>query len=81
MVVIANQEELDWLFDALGAASLCLGCPARAVCTRYDEAEEAVGAPVEDRMSCGEMQRAVIQVMVTDATAQLKQGERNAGEE
>lgn len=62
MVVIANREELDWLFDALSA-------------------EEASGAPVADRMSCGEMQRAVIRVVVTVTTAQLKQGERNAGEE
>lgn len=81
MVVIANREELDWLFDALGAAGLCQGCPAQAVCAQYDEAEEASGAPVADRMSCGEMQRAVIQVVVTVTTAQLKQGERNAGEE
>lgn len=81
MVVIATRKELDWLFDALGAAGLCPGCPARPYCNKTDEAEEAAGIPVEDRISCGEMQRAAIQVIVTTYTAELRQGEQNAGKE
>ena len=37
MVVIATQKELDWLFDVLGAAGLCPGCPARPYCNPTDE--------------------------------------------
>lgn len=77
MVIIATREEQDWLFDALGAAGLCHGCPAQPYCNQTDEAEEAAGVPVEDRISCGEMQRAAIQVVTTTFTASLE-GVRNA---
>lgn len=57
--------------------------PWRDTCheAETDEAEEAAGVPVEDRISCGEMQRAAIQVVVTTYTVGLKQGDRNAGKE
>lgn len=68
MVVIGTQKELDWLFDALGAAGLCEGCPARPFCTPTDDAEEAQGIPIQERASCGEMQRSVIEVVQTTVT-------------
>lgn len=80
VVIIATTEELDWMFDALGAAALCTGCPARSICKQTEEAEAAAGVPAYDRTSCGEMQRAAIQVKV-ETTAQNAQGDRNAGKE
>ena len=80
MVIIATREEQDWLFDALGAAGLRPGCPARPYCNKTDYAEEAAGVPVEDRISCGEMQRTAIQVVTTTYTATLE-GVRNAERE
>lgn len=68
MVVIATQRELDWLFDALGAAGLCDGCPARPICTPTDDAEEAQGIPIPERVSCGEMQRSAIEIVLTKKT-------------
>ena len=80
MVIIATREEQDGLFDARGAAGLCPGCPARPYCNKTDTAEEAAGIPVEDRISCGEMQRTAIQVVTTTYTATLE-GVRNAERE
>lgn len=81
MVIIAAKEEQDWLFDALGAAALCPGCPARPICKQTDEVEAAEGVPADDRASCGEMLRAAIQVVTTTYTATTRQGVRNAGKE
>ena len=80
MVIIATREEQDWLFDALGAAGLCPGCPARPYCNKTDYAEITAGVSVEDRISCCEMQRTAIQVVTTTYTATLE-GVRNAERE
>ncbi len=65
MVVIATQQDLDWLFESLALAGNCGSCPARAVCDQADEAEEAAGIPVEERVSCGEMLRSKIGAVIT----------------
>lgn len=74
MVVIGTQKELDWLFDALGTAGLCDGCPARPVCTSTDDAEEAQGIPIPERVSCGEMQRSAIEIVLTQKAPILTRG-------
>ena len=81
MVIIAAKEEQDWLFDALGAAALCPGCPARTICKLTDETETAAAVPADDHTSCGEMLRTAIQVVTTTYTATTRQGVRNAGKE
>lgn len=79
MVVIGTQEELDWLFDALGAAGVCEGCPARPFCNLVDDREEAMGIPIPDRISCGEMQRSTIETVQAKLTRLHTKGGRDAG--